>query len=373
MSKRTLPPHPATVDSKSGLPPHPATVAQRKPAPPWASEAQARPSHAAVTPPAKRGGAPSVVAGASKGGAGVGDSRGSQRSAQRATPLFAIPFGPGRALLILDAEGSEARSIQAMFAARPSVLLQRSSKDQGEDEKQRRRRRIVTRVLRVDQHQRPRIGIHSTRRSERSIRRNIPLRLEAKGGGTVRSKRLYSYMRRFGGAGMLGFHRDLGQRPRIVRNIVSKMVNDRVSRSRRGPKFVIVAIDLDLLEQNRVLDLQDDQVRTMFSNRYGGKESSSGRNYMNMYGTHAKEGVVVIDGHVSRSAIVAIRAFRGVPTVEEMRLILEELIEEEEEDLSVEDNAEHEDFHDKGGGGFDKGGGFGGFGGGFGGGLLGTV
>jgi hypothetical protein len=191
---------------------------------------------------------------------------------------------------------------------------------------------ILTRILAANQLKRKNIGINTVRRSVRSLRRNLPKRFSPSGKNTGSMSGLYMYMRRYGGAGMMGFHRDseTGRVP-VVRGILDKMRNDRTTRSSRGPKFAMIAIDASRLPTGtRVHDLTSGVTKRSFHRDY--------YKYRRMYKTHEREGVVAIEGEVPRSAVVAMRAFRGTPNEEEMQEIIDQLVagEEEEQDIVEE-------------------------------------
>jgi hypothetical protein len=56
-----------------------------------------------------------------------------------------------------------------------------------------------------------------------------------------------------------------------------------------------------------------------------------------MYKNHRKEGVVAVDGHVDLDQILALRAFRGVPSEEELDQIIDGLLDEAENQMDQED------------------------------------
>ena len=255
----------------------------------------------------------------------------------------------------------------------PPTVIQRSGgkKTKEEEEKKARRRERYTRIIRVDQLNKRKIGIKTTRKSRGSLRRNLPEEFNARGKHSTKEKGLYTFMRRYGGAGIQGVHRGVdGQsRARVVRSVLSKMAQDpKRKHGRRGPKFAMIGIDSSRLNSDQLLDTTSAQVRRQFSRQYGGPNSGSGKNYMRMFGRHADEGVVGVIGTIPLDAIMGLRAFRGVPTEEELEEIIEELVmsESEEED---DDNLSPDC---SGGGGFNFGPGFpppgGGMGGGMGGG-----
>jgi hypothetical protein len=108
---------------------------------------------------------------------------------------------------------------------------------------------------------------------------------------------------------------------------------------RRGPKFAMIGIDPTRLDADQLLDTTTSQVRKQFSRQYGGPNSGSGKNYMKMFGRHAAEGVVGVIGGIPLDAIMGLRAFRGVPTEEDLEEIIEELVmsdSEEDDDLTPE-------------------------------------
>jgi hypothetical protein len=245
-------------------------------------------------------------------------------TALHAAPCFLVLLSPRRAVLLV--EETERDDALPAFLQPMAKAIQRASNDEDDDEEQKKKRRAlrVTRILRADQLIRRNIGTKSTRRSNRSLKRNLPPLLTTKGGGKTVGSRLYSYMRKFGGAGMQGYHKDLGARPRIVHRILVKLARDR-PRKNKPPKFVMVSIDPSLLPQGSVLNLDDPAVRrqVLTGNRSG---------YGRMYDAHRDEGVVVIDGDVPREAIIAIRAFRGVQSEEDIEGMLEDLVASEDED-----------------------------------------
>lgn len=62
---------------------------------------------------------------------------------------------------------------------------------------------------------------------------------------------------------------------------------------------------------------------------------------MKMFGRHADEGVVGVIGTIPLDSIMGLRAFRGVPTPEELEEIIDELVmseSEEDDDLTPECN-----------------------------------
>ncbi|HXU44966.1 MAG TPA: hypothetical protein VN783_05535 [Thermoanaerobaculia bacterium] len=233
------------------------------------------------------------------------------------------------------------------LAARPAPI-QRGRTNQNEKRKKRRRARgqVVTRILRQDQLSRRNIGTNSVRFSKRSLERNLPEHLTPSGRSTSRMSGLYSFMRKYGGAGIQGFHRPTPGRNRIVRNVLGKMRGDRQTRSSRGPKFAMVAVDTGRLPQDDVMDLGTPEVENEFNQSYG--------KYKNMYNTHKGEGVVGVRGRIPRKAVLAMRAFRGVPNKKQMDEILSQLHGEDEEsdeeplDLPDEDEADPS-FHGFGG------------------------
>jgi hypothetical protein len=181
-------------------------------------------------------------------------------------------------------------------------------------------KRYLTRILRADQVRRN-IGTRTIRRTRRSIRRNIPLALAPHGKGTTRIKRLYYFMRHYGGGGLQGWHQDLGNRPGVIRQILEKMVLDpnRTTRSSRGKKFVMIAIDRTRLNADDVLDLTDAALQEEYKATHSVKPKS-------MYMTHRKEGVVATLNTVPHEAVVGIRAFRGVPSQDELTTMIDDLV-----------------------------------------------
>ncbi len=149
-------------------------------------------------------------------------------------------------------------------------------------------------------------------------------------------------MRRYGGAGIQGVHRGVeGQsRGNVVHGVLSKMAQDpKRKHGRRGPKFAMIGIDPSRLNDDQLLDTTSPAVRRQFARQYGGSGSGSGKNYMKMYGRHASEGVVGVIGDIPLDAIMGLRAFRGVPTQDELEEIIEELVmseSEEDDDLTPE-------------------------------------
>ena len=279
--------------------------------------------------------------------------------AQRRTAAPAHPMPPAPAV----------HRPQPKVFAQPSVI-QRSGgkKTKEEEEKKARRRQRYTRIIRLDQLNRQNIGVNTTRKSRGSLERNLPLEFAAKGRHTTRERGLYSYMRMYGGAGMQGVHRGVEGESRgsVVHGVLSKMAQDPNRRhGRRGPKFAMIGIDPTRLNADNILDTTTRRVRRQFARRYGGRNSESGKNFMNMYDRHADEGVVAVVGGIPLDAIIGLRAFRNVPDEDDLEQIIEELVMSEDEgdgdDILTPDC--------KGGPGFDGGpGGFGGGPGGFGGG-----
>lgn len=142
---------------------------------------------------------------------------------------------------------------------------------------------------------------------------------------------------------MQGLHQPIGNdetsRARVVRGVLGKMSQDktRQSRSSRGSKFAMVAVDPRRLGQDNVLSLPSSGTRKKFAERYGPGNKHGNRNWLGMYDQHAKEGVAAVKGGIPRSAIVGLRAFRGVPEQEDMEKILNELgsvTDDEESDES---------------------------------------
>jgi len=183
---------------------------------------------------------------------------------------------------------------------------------------------LLTRVIRQDQLRRPNIGTSSVRSSAGSLARNLKP-LEATGKGKTIGPRIYTYMRKYGGAGIQGFHRksDGVSRAGVVRGILIKMNGDpnRTTTSSRGKKFVIVVTHRDVIGNERVYDLAQEGVKN---------EVLSGNRgpYKGMYKDHETEGVVAIDGNVDVNQVLASRAFRGVPDEDEMQEILDGVLEE---------------------------------------------
>lgn len=214
---------------------------------------------------------------------------------------------------------------------------------------------LLTRVIRQDQLGRRNIGTSSVRSSAGSLERNLKP-LEATGRGKTIGSRIYTYMRKFGGAGIQGFHRksDGVSRAGVVRGILIKMNDDpdRTTTSSRGKKFVIVVTHRDVIGNKRVYDLAQEDVKN---------EVLSGNRapYGNMYKSHETEGVVAIDGNVDVNQVLASRAFRGVPSEGEMQGILDGVLEEAEQRLksllsetdgdsdSEENNSEEESSSDE--------------------------
>lgn len=227
------------------------------------------------------------------------------------------------------------------FGFSPAVIQRAEKKKSKKEEKKERREARLTRIIRLDQLSRSNIGVNSTRKSERSLKRNLPLKFKAKGKHTTRVKGLYTYMRRYGGAGIQGVHRGGAATPRaeVVHSVLSKMAQDPNRRtSRRPPKFAIIGIDPSRLNANQLLDTTTDQMRDQFAQQYGGPGSGSGKNYMKMFNRHRSEGVVGLVGTIPLDAIMGLRAVRGVPDVEDLEEILEELVasDSEEEDVDLD-------------------------------------
>lgn len=256
---------------------------------------------------------------------------------------------------------------QTNVFSQPSVIQRSGGKrTKEEEEKKARRLERYTRIIRLDQLNKRKIGANTTRKSRGSLKRNLPSNFKSKGRHTTRMRGLYSYMRMYGGAGIQGVHRGVEgeSRGRVVRGVLSKMAQDPNRKSgKRGPKFAMIGIDPTRLNADQVLDTTSSDVRDKFAGRYGGPTSKSKKNFMKMFDKHADEGVVGVIGNIPLDAIMGLRAFRGVPTEEDLEEIIEELVmseSEEDDDLTPDC---------RGGGGFDGGpGGFGGGSGGFGGG-----
>lgn len=208
--------------------------------------------------------------------------------------------------------------------------------DQTSPPTKKRKGQIVTRILREDQLQRSNMGINTTRKSRGSFARNLPENLTVRGGGKNDMSRLYTYMRKYGGAGMQGYHKDSGQRPRIVKSVLDKM---RTDKNRQTTKFTMVAIDTSQLSENNVFDLTSQSVQQQFQQHYN--------SFTKMYETHRKEGVVVVKGGVPRKAVVGLRAFRDVPTEEELKTIIEELTDEQLEEYDADLSSDEDEPMDK--------------------------
>ncbi|MCA6924665.1 hypothetical protein [Pectobacterium versatile] len=178
---------------------------------------------------------------------------------------------------------------------------------------------LMTRIIAPEQLARPNIGINSVRRSDRSLKRNLNGRLVPQGNGKENVKRLYSFMRKFGGAGLQGFHNNPMRRLDVIYNILNRMAQHRGSTASRGPKFAIVAVDRRQLAQENVLDTTNPSVRQLFLNAYG--------RFQKMYQQHADEGVVAVKGNVDKAAIKGLRAFRGVPSKKLLKKIMELLLD----------------------------------------------
>ncbi len=145
-----------------------------------------------------------------------------------------------------------------------------------------------------------------------------------KGKGKTRMSRLVHYMRSYGGAGIQGFHKDSIANVRFVRAALEKMLADRETASKRGPKFVIVAVDTSRIKSKKdVLDLEDKVVEDRFLRKY--------QMFEKMYKKLKDEGVVVITAGIPRSAVMTMRAFRGIPSEARLRIILAKLLGEVDE------------------------------------------
>lgn len=192
------------------------------------------------------------------------------------------------------------------------------------------RKKFLTRILRPEQI-RSDVGTRSVFSSQRSLRRNLVERLEARGTGTTIGSRIYSYMRKFGGAGIQGFHRESSRKTRaeVVRGILQKMNADpkRVAGSSRGKKFVMVVTHPQMLGRKRVYDLKTPRTKKLV---LSGKRAK----YTKMYQQHQIEGVVAVDGAVSRDEVLAMKAFQGVPEEKELESIIKKTLDVAEERLS---------------------------------------
>jgi len=104
---------------------------------------------------------------------------------------------------------------------------------------------ILTRVLAPEQIDREELGIESVSYGEPSIEKNLPNGLKARGSGMSDITRLYSYMRKFGGAGLQGFHKETQNRKEIIKKIIKKVRTDpRRNTAKKGNKLIrIVAVD----------------------------------------------------------------------------------------------------------------------------------
>ncbi len=178
---------------------------------------------------------------------------------------------------------------------------------------------LMTRVLSEDQLIRPSIGIKSTRRSQTSLRRNLGNSLVARGSGTTDVKRLYSFMRSFGGAGMQGFHGNPMAQLSVIHSILSRILKHRRAQSQGVSKLAMVAVDRRRLNSKDIFDTRNPSVRKMFLTMY--------HRFRNMYNDHEKESVVAVKGNVDTSAIKGLRAFKGVPSQAELQQILEMLLD----------------------------------------------
>lgn len=267
-------------------------------------------------------------------------------------PITVTNFGLPRPAAVQTLQRSHASMAAPVFQPNLSVL-QLSKRGRGgkkkDDEDDPEKRRIFTRILHPDQLKRKNIGIKSVRRSERSLRRNLPREFTPFGSNTSAMSGLFSFMRKYGGAGYMGFHTDPGgelTRAQVVGSVLSKMRSKRQTRSSRGPKFAIVAIDASQLNAGSMQDLTRPATRRSFLREYP--------NFSSMYDNHAEEGVVAIGESIPRDAVIALRAFRDVPTEEELQKILDQLMAEaelDEHESAKQPGFRKDDFDPSGNGG----------------------
>lgn len=178
---------------------------------------------------------------------------------------------------------------------------------------------LMTRIIAPEQLRRPNIGTNSVRRSSRSLKRNIGGRLSPMGSGRGGMASLVYFMRHYGGGGIQGLHGNPMMQFRVIRNVLTKMLTRRHSTSSRGPKFTMVAVDRRKLNQGRIHDLNSPRTRKMFLDTY--------YRFRKMYEDHRKEGVVAYEGTLEQDSIKGIRAFRSVPSEEDLKEILELLLD----------------------------------------------
>jgi hypothetical protein len=178
---------------------------------------------------------------------------------------------------------------------------------------------LYSRILSDEQLLRKNMGINSVRSTSSSFRRNLGESLSARGGGKTDMGRLLQYMKKFGGAGMLGFHNHPYRRIPTISKILDKMKTDPKRQSKRGPKFSIITIDRRQLPGGSLMDLNDDSVRRSFLGSYS--------RFRKMYGEHASEGVAVVKGDVPLKAIRSLRSFRDVPGSTELTSMIKGLLD----------------------------------------------
>ena len=182
------------------------------------------------------------------------------------------------------------RDIYRIFTGPIATIQCGKEKDGMKKEKKPAERVVLTRILHPSQLTKGKtLGTTSTRTSAGSLARNLPARLVPLGKSTTVNSGLYSFMRKYGGAGMMGFHRDLHGKERapVVRAVLRKMRPERETKSSRGPKFAMVAIDAARLPPGSILDFNNSNVASSFKKQYG--------KYHRMYDRHAKEGVVAVN------------------------------------------------------------------------------
>ncbi len=178
---------------------------------------------------------------------------------------------------------------------------------------------LMTRIISPEQLVRRNIGTKSVRSSSRSLTRNIGGRLNPMGQGSGGMASLLYFMRHYGGGGIQGLHANPLRQFRVIRSVLTKMLDRRHSRSSRGPKFAMVAVDRRRLNQQNIHDTNNPKTRKMFLAAY--------YRFRKMYEDHRKEGVVAYQGTIEKDSIKGLRAFRGVPSEEDLRAILELLLD----------------------------------------------
>lgn len=196
-------------------------------------------------------------------------------------------------------------------------------------DRQEARARMHTRILRQDQLIRKNIGIHTTRTTPRSKRRNLPPSLRPLGRGSGGMKSFFNYgIRGYGGAGTQGMHKQIPSHRGSVMGALSKIATDpsRQTTSSRGSKFTMTAIDPSRLQQQNLIDLDSPERRAEFMRMYG-PGGTSKYDYSRKYNELASEGIVTHFGDIPQEMVMSLRAFRGEKSEEEMDEIMQKLLD----------------------------------------------